>query len=60
MATRNKLKDVSIGIIVELVNRGGQKHAANVLGVAQASISRKLADEKYAPKVVWVKQEIAS
>jgi len=60
MATRNKLKDVPIDMIVELVNRGGQKHAAESLKVTQASISRQLTKNKYSPKVVWVKQENAS
>ena len=63
MARRNKIPELEKAhgdlnqVIPDLVNIGGQHHAAEVLGVAQATISRWLKDNGYSPKITWIKQE---
>ena len=47
-------------IIPPLVNEGGQAYAAFQLDTTQATISRWLRDNGYAPKTTYEKQERAS
>lgn len=60
MATRNKLKDVLPQEVARLSNQGGQKHAADVLGVSQASISTTLKNAGYIRVSVWKPRTDAS
>ena len=44
-------------IIPSLVNIGGQRHAADALGLSQATISNWLRDNGYKPIIQYVKVE---
>lgn len=63
MARRNRLKEIESafgkpldGLIIPLVNNGGQKHAAQALNVSQASISFWLNRNNYTQKITYVKE----
>lgn len=63
MARHNKIAEIarSRGIseellILPLVNRGGQKHAAEVLEVSQATISKWLEENDYVNQPMWLKK----
>lgn len=62
MARRFKLRDLQKekgrpldAIIVPLVNAGGQKHAAEKLGVSQSAISDWLRENHYTSITFWQK-----
>jgi hypothetical protein len=61
MARRNKIPELEQKhgnlerIIPALVNRGGQKLAAEKLETSQNTISRWLKDNHYISRVVWMK-----
>jgi hypothetical protein len=64
MAKSHRLKEVEKErgqpleqIIPPLVNIGGQRHAADQLGLSQATISNWLRDNGYRPIIQYVKIE---
>lgn len=62
MARRYALRDyedkgIALEVVIPaLVNDGGQKHAAENLGVSQASISKWLKDHDYTAKIYYEKK----
>lgn len=64
MGKRNRIKELEqvqgdlAHVIPALVNTGGQKHAAESLGVAQATISRWLKDQGYTQVIRYVKRKV--
>lgn len=64
MARANRLKEIESHfnepldkIIITLVNIGGQKHAAETLGVSPATISFWLKRNNYIPKTIYVRKK---
>lgn len=62
MATPRKLEKIERergkpldGLILPLVNRGGQKEAAKRLDVSEATISKWLKDNGYVATTLWTK-----
>lgn len=55
MASR-KLKEVDVGQLVKLANRGGQAAAAVKMGVSVSTISRVLKQHGYEPRVIYVRK----
>jgi len=66
MAKKDRLKELEVQkgnlerLIPPLVNRGGQKLAAEKLGVSQATISKWLKDHRYVASTIWQKQTTPS